>query len=105
MIRHILLITFIAEASPEAIDQVRSAFLHIPEHVEGVQAVEWGINDSPEGKNAGFTHCVLMTFRDEQARQHYLPHSGHEALKAIFGPVLSDIIVFDYPVVPGGCNA
>lgn len=100
MIRHILLITFTADASPEAISQVREAFLLIPAHVEGVQAVEWGINDSPEGKNAGFTHCVLMTFQDEQARQRYLPHPRHEALKAIFRPVLSNIIVLDYPVLP-----
>lgn len=102
MIRHILLITFTVDASPEAISQVREAFLLIPAHIEGVQAVEWGINDSPEGKNAGFTHCVLMTFQDEQARQRYLPHPKHEALKAIFRPVLNNIIVLDYPVnTPG----
>lgn len=100
MIRHILLITFTADASPTAIDQVRDAFLHIPEHIEGVLAVEWGVNDSPEGKSAGYTHCVLMTFQDEQARQRYLPHPKHEALKAIFRPLLGNIFVLDYPVLP-----
>ena len=105
MIRHILLITFTANASAEAIDQVREAFLLIPEYIEGVQSVEWGVNNSPEGKNAGYTHCVLMTFQDEQARQRYLPHPRHEALKVIFRPVLSDIIVFDYPVLPGDSHA
>lgn len=48
MIRHILSITFTADASPTAINQVREAFLHIPECIEGVLAVEWGVNDSPE---------------------------------------------------------
>jgi len=100
MIRHILLITFTADASPAAIDQVREAFLQIPAHVEGVQVVEWGVNDSPEGKDAGFTHCVLMTFQDEQARQRYLPHPKHDELKAIFRPVLSNIVFLDYPVLP-----
>ncbi|MFW7226917.1 MULTISPECIES: Dabb family protein [unclassified Serratia (in: enterobacteria)] len=60
------MITFAVDASPEAIDPVRET--HIPEHIEGVQAVEWGINDSLEAKNAAYTHCVLMTFQDEQAR-------------------------------------
>ncbi|ATA25308.1 stress protein [Brenneria goodwinii] len=99
MIRHILLITFTAQASAAEIEQVKTAFLQMPENIEGVQAVEWGYNDSPEGKNAGFTHCVMMTFRDEQARQRYLPHPKHDELKAIFRPVLSDIIVLDYPVL------
>lgn len=41
-----------------------------------------------------------MTFQDEQARQRYLPHPTHEALKAIFRPLLGNIVVLDYPVLP-----
>ncbi|MGJ3448305.1 Dabb family protein [Enterobacter sp. PTB] len=100
MIRHILFITFIDEASVEQILAVRSAFLEIPDRIEGVISVEWGINDSPEEKNAGYTHCVLMTFADEAARQRYLPHSAHDDLKAIFRPILQDIIVLDYTLAP-----
>ena len=59
-------------------------------------AVEWGENDSPEGRAEGFTHSVLMTFVDEAARLRYLPHPDHDALKAIFRPVLERIIVLDY---------
>ncbi|MGC6030589.1 Dabb family protein [Enterobacter kobei] len=100
MIRHILFITFTDEASPEQINAVRQAFLRIPRQVTGVTRVEWGINDSPEGKNAGHTHCVLMTFADEAARQHYLPHPAHDALKSIFRPVLRDIVVLDFTLKP-----
>lgn len=96
MIRHVLFIQFKATAAAAAIDAVRLAFLSMPQQVEGVEAVEWGENDSPEGKNRSFSHCVLMTFKDETARQHYLPHPAHEALKAEFLPVLEDIIVLDY---------
>lgn len=97
MIRHILLIKFTDQASAEKIDEVRSLFEAAPEQVEGVEAVEWGVNDSPEGLNQGYTHSVMMTFADEQGRQNYLPHPAHEALKAVFVPLLEDIIVFDYP--------
>ncbi|HCP5933088.1 TPA: Dabb family protein [Escherichia coli] len=38
----------------------------------------------------------MMTFVNEAARQRYLPHPEHEALKNIFRPILNDIIVFDY---------
>lgn len=98
MIRHILLIEIIPEACPEQIDTVKHAFLQIPEQIEGVTHVEWGVNDSPEGKNQAFTHCILMTFEDESARQVYLPHPQHEALKVIFRAIIKNLIVFDYTV-------
>ena len=73
MIRHILLIAFKAGTQADDIAAVRAAFLGIPARVNGVVAVEWGENDSPEGRAEGFTHSVLMTFADEAARQRYLP--------------------------------
>lgn len=96
MIRHILFISFSDEATDDQIGLVRSAFLSMPEKIDGIEDVEWGINDSPEGKNGGFTHCVMMTFSDELARQRYLPHPAHEQLKIIFRPVFRDILVLDY---------
>lgn len=59
MIRHILLIAFKPDTQPAQIDAVRTAFLAIPHQVSGVTAVEWGENDSPEGRDGGFTHSVL----------------------------------------------
>ncbi|MNL78493.1 Stress responsive A/B Barrel Domain protein [compost metagenome] len=46
MIRHILFITFTNAATPADILVVKRAFLQIPQRVEGVTDVEWGINDS-----------------------------------------------------------
>ena len=96
MIRHILLIRFKPEVDAQAVDAVKAAFLGIPSKIEGVLSVEWGENDSPEHKNQGYTHCVLMTFADEAARTRYLPHPEHRALGEIFRPTVDDIIVVDY---------
>ena len=96
MIRHILLIKFKESSSTTEIDKLKGLFESMPEKVEGVESVEWGINDSPEGKNQGYTHSVLMTFSNEAGRQNYLPHVEHEVLKQVFRPLLEDIIVFDY---------
>lgn len=98
MIRHVLLIKFKQSATPAAINELEALFAAIPQQVEGVLAVEWGLNDSPEGKNQGYTHCVFMTFANAQGRQNYLPHPAHERLKAVFQPLLEDIVVFDYSV-------
>lgn len=98
MIRHVLLVSFRIDADINAIDTVRAAFMDMPSKIEGVQSVEWGENNSPEGKNKGFTHCIFMTFADAATRDRYLPHPEHQALVAIFRPVIDDIIVFDYEV-------
>ncbi|MFM7970060.1 Dabb family protein [Aeromonas sp. A-5] len=100
MIRHILLIAFKPDASL-LIAAVRAAF---PRHTgQGQRRDRRGVgeNDSPEGRDEGFTHSVLMTFADEAARQRYLPHPDHDALKAIFRPVLERIIVLDYTLQAG----
>jgi hypothetical protein len=96
MIRHILLIKFKPAIGLNEIEDTQTLFVDIAQKVSGIEAVEWGVNDSPEQLNQGYTHTVLMTFADESARQQYLQHPAHEALKAIFVPRLDDIIVFDY---------
>ena len=96
MIRHILLIKFKEDAEESEIEKLKRLFEAMPSKVEGVTSVEWGLNDSPENKNQGYTHSVLMTFADEEGRQNYLPHPEHDALKDVFRPLLDDIIVFDY---------
>jgi len=96
MIRHILLIKFKHSADSSKIDKLSTLFEAMPDKVEGVISVEWGLNDSPENKNKGYTHSVVMTFANEEGRQNYLPHPEHEVLKAFFRPLLEDIIVFDY---------
>lgn len=96
MIRHILLIKFKETASLADLETLKALFEQMPGKVEGVESVEWGTNNSPEGLDKGYTHCVLMTFADEAARQRYLPHPEHDALKEVFIPLLDDIVVLDY---------
>ncbi|SIN92928.1 Dabb family protein [Salinivibrio sp. ES.052] len=100
MIRHVLLVRFISNVRYEQIQALKEKFKAMPSLVDGVESVEWGENNSPEGKDQGYSHVILMTFRDHVAREHYLPHPEHTALKAVFRPILEDIIVLDYNVTP-----
>ena len=96
MIRHILLIKFKQDTTSSQIEELMALFTSMVNNVDGVVGVEWGPNNSPEGKNKGYTHSVLMTFADEAGRENYLPHPEHDALKEVFRPILEDIVVFDY---------
>jgi hypothetical protein len=96
MIRHILLIKFKASAEKVLIDELKTLFEAMMYKIEGIESIEWGENNSPEYKNEGYTHCVLMNFTDQKGRENYLPHPEHNKLKQVFRPILEDIIVFDY---------
>lgn len=96
MIRHVLFIQFKAQASEADIATSLANFDAIKSKIDGIESVEWGLNMSPEGHNKNYTHCVFMTFSNEAALHHYLPHPEHEVLKAQLGPIMEDIIVLDY---------
>jgi len=98
MIRHILLVKFKSKAGSKAILEVLKNFEAIPSKIDGLSSVEWGENNSLEKLNDDFSHCIQMTFESEAARQHYLPHPAHEALKDKFIDVLEKVVVSDYTV-------
>ncbi|AWX98590.1 stress protein [Marinomonas primoryensis] len=96
MIRHVLFIQYKDQATDVEVATSLANFEAIKSKIKGIESVEWGLNNSPEGRNKNYTHCVFMTFTDEVARDYYLPHPEHDVLKAQLGPILEDIIVFDY---------
>jgi hypothetical protein len=98
MIRHVLLLEFKLGVTESDMLSVFKEFESMSSKVDGVLSVEWGLNNSPENINRGFTHCVFMTFADEQGRNNYLPHPEHEQLKAQLNLLLENIIVLDYQI-------
>ncbi|MFM7851875.1 MAG: Dabb family protein, partial [Flammeovirgaceae bacterium] len=44
----------------------------------------------------GFTHCFLVTFRDEAGRAAYLPHAEHLKFVDLVKPRLEGVLVVDY---------
>ena len=102
MIRHILLIKFKQSVELFQINEIQNLFESLTTKIEGVVSVEWGLNNSPENKNQGYTHSVLMTFANEEGRQNYLQHPEHEALKKVFKPLLDDLLAFDYQILAAG---
>lgn len=95
-LRHVVLFKFKDTASQQDVDAVVEAFMALPEKIEGIQAIEWGTNNSPEGLDQGFTHCFLLTFASEEDRATYLPHPDHKEFGKILGPHLDKVLVVDY---------
>jgi hypothetical protein len=100
LLRHIVVLKFTPGATSPQIAEVTDAFRALPSKIPGIVAFEDGVNNSPEGKNLGFTHVFQLTFESAAARDAYLPHADHAAFGALLGRlgVVQDAFVVDYEV-------
>ena len=95
-LQHVVCFKFKSTATPEQIKQVEVAFEALKKKIPQVVTLEWGTNVSKEQRDKGFTHCFILSFKSEQARDAYIDHPEHKAFGKIVGPVLDDVFVIDF---------
>ena len=97
VLSHLVCFKFRPGTSQKAISDLIQAFQSLPTEIPSVRTFEWGINNSPEGKDHGFTHCFLLSFDSAAARNAYLPHPSHVHFGETFvRPVVDDVFVIDW---------
>ena len=96
VLRHVVLYKFKPEASKAQLQEVIDAFAGLPAKIDAIIGFEQGVNVSQEGKSEGFTHCFVVTFRDEAGRDAYLKHPAHLAYVNVVRDRREKVIVFDY---------
>lgn len=96
LLRHVVLFKFKEGTTKSQIKEVEDAFSALPSKIEQIKGYEWGLNNSPEGLEKGFTHAFFLTFESEEDRAIYLPHPDHKAFGAVLTPHLDDVLVIDY---------
>jgi hypothetical protein len=95
--RHVVLFKFKEGTGPEAVRAIEQAFRQLVARLPFVTGFEWGRNSSPEGLDQGFSHCFIVTFRDEAGRDAYLPHPEHQAFcREHLDPHLEKVCVVDF---------
>ncbi len=99
-LRHIVVFKYKPEASQQDIDKVTNTLRSLKDKIPGILRFEYGINNSPEGLDQGFTHVYQFTFVDAAARDHYLPHPEHAKFGQLLGEldILESVFVVDYPI-------
>lgn len=98
MTRHIGMFEFKEGTTDAQVDECFTALKGMIGKISGLLGMEHGPYDSSEGLNDGFTHGFIMTFESPEAREEYLPHPVHEAVKDIVVPRLERLVVFDFNV-------
>ncbi|MDA9070165.1 Dabb family protein [Algibacter sp.] len=95
-LRHVVLFRFKEACTSADIQKVEAAFIDLPSKIKEIKKFEWGLNNSPEALNKGFTHCFFVTFDSEEDRSIYLPHHAHMAFVNVLNSHLEDVLVLDY---------
>lgn len=96
-LRHAVFFSFKDSSTEENIQAVADAFAALPSKIDVITDFQWGVNNSPEGLDDGFTHCFLLSFADEAGRDAYIPHPAHSGEFAdVLRPHMKDVFVFDY---------
>jgi hypothetical protein len=96
LLRHVVIFKYKETASAQDIARVETAFRALKKSIPGIVAFESGVNVSPENLNKGFTHCYILTFRTEKARDAYLVHPEHQKFVELIKPVLAEPLVIDF---------
>lgn len=96
MLRHVVLFKFKDGTTDAEVKKVEDAFRALPSQIKEIKGFEWGINNSPENLNQGFTHSFFLTFNSEADRAVYLPHPAHKAFGQVLTPYLDKVLVIDY---------
>ncbi len=95
--RHVVLFKFKPSADEATVRGIERAFREFAASLPFVAGFEWGRNSSPEGLDHGYSHCFIVTFKDESGRDAYLPHPSHLAfIKDFLDPALEDACVLDF---------
>ncbi len=96
VLRHVVLFKFKEDTTKEQLKEFENAFGALKNKIPEILSYEWGLNNSPEGLEKGFTHCFFLTFKSEEDRAVYLPHPDHQAFVSLIGPSVEDVLVVDY---------
>lgn len=95
-LRHVVIFKFKDSSSAEQVQQVANSFADLYGKVPEVKALEWGVNNSPEHYNEGFTHCFILSFNSEKDLASYQQNPAHMAFQKILKPHMEKVFVVDY---------
>lgn len=95
-LNHVVSFKFKDAATKDQVKEVEEAFRTLKTKIPQIQKLIWGLNNSPEGLNKGFTHCWILTFASEADRDAYLVHPDHKEFGKLVKPVIADVFVVDF---------
>jgi hypothetical protein len=95
-LRHVVAFRFKPDVTPEQMQQVTRDFQALPQKVPQILAFEGGPDVAFQQKSGKFTHCFIVTVKNEQELARYGEHPDHKAFSRSVDPMLAEVMVVDY---------
>jgi len=95
-LRHVVIFKFKDSSTPDDVKKVSETFAALYGKVPQIKSFEWGINNSPEKFNEGFTHCFILTFSTEKDLADYQLNPAHVEFQKVLKPHMEKVFVVDY---------
>lgn len=96
VLRHVVLFDWADDITPEKEQELINHFVSLKDKIEVIQDFEYGSDVSVEKLHKGYTHCFIVTFKNEADRDIYLPHPDHKVFGEAVGPFLKNVLVVDF---------
>ena len=96
VLNHVVFFRFKDNLSAEAKDRAVRNFLELEGKIPQILSIAGGENINDQNLNHGFTHCFILAFADEEARDIYLPHPEHLRVVEENRPLLEELLVVDF---------
>jgi hypothetical protein len=95
MVEHIVLMRWQEQATPEAIERVMTELRALKNKIPAIVDLSCGPNFSDRSK--GFTHGLVVRFKDRAGLDTYVPHPEHQRVVQIFiKPISAEVLAVDY---------
>ena len=95
MIEHIVLMRWQEQTSPEAIDRVMTELRGLKTKIPSIVDLSCGPNFSDRAK--GFTHGLVVRFKDRSGLDTYGPHPEHQrVVQSFIKPISAEVLAVDY---------
>jgi len=95
MIEHIVLFRWTEGTGQEAIDHAIAELRQLKGKIPGIVDLTCGTNFSDRAK--GYTHGLVVRFKDRSALEAYGPHPEHQRVVQNFiTPIRAEILALDY---------
>lgn len=95
-LRHVVMFKFKPEVSQEQIEKISNDFHALKEKIPQIIEFEGGADIHFKEKDLLFTHCFIVTVKDEKDLDAYGVHPDHQAFSESALLLLEEVAVVDY---------
>ncbi len=95
-LRHVVAFNYKSDVTEEQKHTVTNEFYELKKHIKEIVEFEGGEDINTRSGNKKFTHCYIVTVKNEKELAVYGNHPMHKAFSAMVDPMLAEVMVVDY---------